>query len=270
LHHGTYWTVGEANYAETVFEHNAIDGSVLTTVVPEKFEYWRKPVITADHKFLIMAGGSLLRTIDTTTNLKVDTGQHKASDVALCDDGTIVSAYKSDGKLATHNIDGAGQLTTLAAVDAGNIPAVACTPGSGFVVGSTESSSELRAFAISPALTQTVVDTLTLPSTSSFIVSLAFNPATSDLYLLQYAGELSVYTFDSNTGMFGALQASVDTDAFYSASYPQGMQFAYDKLFVHANDQLLVYDTALNLLSSKAIISGFKTAICVSEGVMYC
>jgi hypothetical protein len=116
-------------------------------------------------------------------------------------------------------------------------------------------------------LTQTIVDTLTLP-TAFDVVSLAFNPATSDLYLLQENGKLSVSAFDSNTGMFGALQTSVDIGG--TAGSTEAMQFAYGKLFVVASDQLLVYDSALNLLSSEAIISDASIAICISEGVMCC
>jgi hypothetical protein len=270
LHHDAYWIVCAVNFKDSVFEHNATDGSPLTTVAADQFEHWKKPVIAADRKFLIVAGdggGSPLRTIDMNTKLKVDTGEQYATDVMQCDDGTVVSAATYVGKLTTHNINGAGQLTTLATVDVGDIAAVACSPGSGFVVAATEFASEVRSFAISPALTQTVVDTLTPPSTSWF-ASLVFNPATSDLYLLQEYGELSLYAFDSDTGMFGALQASVNTGSFYGSV--DAMQFAYGKLFVFAANQLLVYDTALNLLSNETIISGGKSAICVSEGVICC
>jgi hypothetical protein len=46
------------------------------------------------------------------------------------------------------------------------------------------------------------------------------------------------------------------------------MQFAYGKLFVHARDQLLAYDAALNLQSNETIAAGAKTAVCVSEGML--
>jgi hypothetical protein len=272
LHHDAYWIVGDVNFDDTVFEHNATDGSLLTTVAPDQSEYWQKLVIAADRKFLIVVSGggrSPLRTIDTTTKLKVDTGEHKASDATLCDDGTIVSARYTGGKLATYNINGAGQLTSLAAVDADDIAIVACSPGSGFVVAANYFSAQVRSFAISAALTQTVVDTL-IPPTNSRLASLAFNPATSDLYLLQIYGDLSVYAFDSNTGMFGALQASVTTGGSYGGGVPETMQFAYGKIVVRAKDQLLAYDAALNLLSNETIISGLKTAICISEGLLCC
>jgi hypothetical protein len=272
LRHGTYWAVGYLSSGGfAIFEHNAADGSLLTTVEHGVEEYWRKPVLTADRKFVVVTGssgaGTGLITIDTTTKQKVDTGPVITSDVTICDDGTIVSGFGPPASLVTQTIDDTGHLTTLAAVDAAIVIVVACSPGSDFVIAAIEDFAEVRSFALRPSLTQTIVDTLTLP-TAFDVVSLAFNPATSDLYLLQENGKLSVSAFDSNTGMFGALQTSVDIGG--TAGSTEAMQFAYGKLFVVASDQLLVYDSALNLLSSEAIISDASIAICISEGVMCC
>jgi hypothetical protein len=268
LRQGVYW-IGEAG-STTQAVHNATDGDQLPSI--DVAVYGQQLEITADRRFLLLSDQGTddqLVTVDTHTKMKVDTSSHDATHVSVCDDGTIISSdYWSGALLATYSIDGTGQLDELSAVDVGPISTTVCSPGSAFVVAVTSQAAEVRSFAVSPSLNGLAVHSLTL---SSQIASLAFNSANSDLFVLQIYGELSVYAFDSNTGMFGALQASVDTgNDYFGSADVTALQFAYGKLFVRANDQLWVFDGELNLLSSDPIISGYKAGICISEGVMCC
>jgi hypothetical protein len=258
-----YW-IGDTKSSDLAV-YDATDGNVLTSI--DVHDESGQLALTADRRFLLVSGrGTItrLRTVNTHTNVRVDDGIHDAHDVSVCDDGTIISVG-FDAGLVTYSINDAGHLEELSAVDAGQIRTAVCSPDSTFVVASMLSVREISSFAIG---TSSIVQSLSVRTPAW---SMAFNPATTDLFVLQSNGELSVYAFDTNTGMFGALQASVDTGGRYSSNELYSvLQFAYGKLFVHANDQLLVFDAEVDLLSSDPIISGYKAAICISEGVMCC
>jgi 6-phosphogluconolactonase (cycloisomerase 2 family) len=224
--------------------------------------------LSADRKFLLVASDQSTRplvVVNADSNAVVDTGR-RAADVSVCDDGTIVSAFPYDGNFATYSIDSDdGTLTELGAVQVGYVTNTACAPGSRFVVAAIGSSSySVRSFAVDP-WTDQIVDSMTTPSS---ILTIAFNPATSDVYLLHRQGQLSMYAFDSNTGMFGELRATVDTGDTYQTSHGiEYMQFAFGKLFLHVDDGLVTYDATLNVLERESITALKKTAICVSEGM---
>jgi WD40 repeat protein len=267
LRRDVYWVTDAKS--EDVTANNATDGDVLANI--DLHEPVAGVAITADGKFLLVPGLGAnvpLYSVNTHTNMQVDTSERYATAVSVCDDGTIISASLAAGaRLVTYDIAATGHLQELSVVNAGRIRTTVCSPGSAFIVASMSQGGEIRSLAISTPLTSSIVDSVSLPSQAVLMV---FNPTTTDLFVLLLIGKLSVYTFDSNTGMFGALQASVDTgDVYTSIRGFSILQFAYDKLFVLANDQLLAYDASLNLLSNETIISEGKGAICISEGVLF-
>jgi hypothetical protein len=264
-----YW-VGSFLGTQGLFEHSVTDGNVLTHIVPSTG--FNQVGITADRKFVLLGGWGgqtvPITIVDTYAKSQVDSGDHGVTRVTVCDDGKIVTAHWTADVVVSYDISTTGQLTELHTADVGPIDTIVCSPGSGFVVAAPASVQELRSFAISPSLDDVMIDSVALTSNTR---ALAFNPTSADLFVLQSDGKLSVYAFNSDTGVFGPLRASVNTGyALYRFAHFDAMQFAYSKLFVHAADQLLVYDATLNLLSSETIISGDKTAICISEGVLCC
>jgi hypothetical protein len=262
LRQDAYW-VG-ASSGPSVNKHNLSGGTALNIPADERPGSLS---ITVDRKFVLFVGSSTfdtpLTTIDVQTDQIVDTGDYFASDVAVCDDGTIVTAYGGLGEaiLATYNINGTGHLTELVDVRVGRNTRLACSPGSAFVVAYMVGGFEVRSFAVS-SLTR--VDSL-IPPSRKLAVDIAFNPATGDVYLYQLDALLSVYAFDVDTGMFGAQQASVNVGVAPEAVGVDFMQFAFGKVFAYA-DALLTYDASLNLISSEPIADGQKAAVCVSEG----
>jgi WD40 repeat protein len=269
LRQGVYW-VGHF-FDNAVYKHNLTTGNVLT-VIPPSFPV-ESMAVTADRKFLLVASefASPLKTINTHTDAVVGVGTRDAMSVSVCDDGTVISADMGGLGVATYTIDGTGNLAELAAAsnDAGPIINIACSPGSAFFVALIPGYGAVRSFAVT-SLTGTTVGSLSL-SVSAYFLSVVFNPATADVYLLDDDGVLSVYAFDTMTGMFGTRQSSVNTGGSYiHYAGVNSMQFAYGKLFVHAADQLLTYDAALNEVSSATIVAGAKTALCVSDGTTCC
>jgi hypothetical protein len=264
LRQDAYW-VG-ARSGPSVNKHNLGDGTALNIPADER------PVslsITVDRKFVLFVGGSTfdtpLTTIDVQTDEIVDTGDYFASDVAVCDDGTIVTSkwdVAFNARLATYNINGTGHLTELAAVN-GRISHIACSPSSAFVVAYWFNEWQLRSFAVS---TLSHVASMIL---SEHVSTIVFNPTTAGVYVLHHSGLLSVYAFDTITGMFGLLQASVNVGTVSNNNDGFDLvQFAFGKLFVSGNDRLKTYDASLNLISSELVAGDQKVGICVSEGAM--
>jgi hypothetical protein len=250
LRQGVYW-IGRTGNPTGTDKRQLDDGSLTTDIDTDAVKSMEK---TADQKFLVLAAGSL-KTVNTQTDEIVDS-TYSVAFSSVCDDGAIISMNKQPVGywLARHSVDGAGHFTNSAPVRIGVTIALACSPGSTFVV--VVDYDEISSFAVSSL---TVVDTL--PMTDS-VISIAFNPATSDMYLLQFNGKLAVYAFNSD-GTFGVSKALTDVGTAAGTSV---LEFAYGKLFVHAADQLLTYDAALNLKSNETIVAGVKTGICVSEG----
>jgi hypothetical protein len=266
LQHGVYWVGGST----TVRKHNLTDGAVLATI--NVGTNVRSIALSVDRKFLLTAGTASpsihrLTTVDAETGVVVDTGA-RASDVSVCDDGTIISAAYINGvSLVSYNINSTGHLTQLHEINPGAVFNTACSPDSAFVLGAIVdylSTTQVHSFKLKP-LQATSVDTLALPG---FVVSLTFNRATSVVYFLQASFDLVAYAFNSD-GTFGALVASATNSLGYS-TFPgvEQMQFAYDKLLVLRGNRLLTYDAALNLLSNEKIADGTKTEICVSESMI--
>jgi hypothetical protein len=262
LRRGVYWVT--AAVSKAVNRHDLTAGNVTATIAAGlRVDAMG---VTPDRRFLLLAGDSdtPIVTADTHENAVVDSGDRLATGVSVCNDGTIVSTMAGSGaKLATYSINSTGHLTALMpAASSATVANSVCSPSSRFVVTVID-VFQVSSFAID---TLNRIDSMTL---TRWAMSLVFNPANADLYLLQYDGVLSQYAFNGITGMFGVLQARFEIDRAYS-TYPgvQLMNFAYAKLFVHAGDQLLTYDTELTLLSSETIAIGSKTAICVSEGML--
>jgi hypothetical protein len=260
LRQGVYW-IGRVGSSADIDKYQLDDGSLTTSIASDSVMSMEK---TADRNFLVFAGSSRLQTLDTRNDAIHNSG-YFATSVSVCDDGTIISAFLDffyGSRLARHNVDFAGNIETSAQVSIGLFSVIACSPGSTFVV--VVSSAELRSYAVSSL---TVVDTL---PTAGATFAIAFNPTTSDVYLLHYNGKLSVYAFNSD-GTFGVSKASTDIGFVHTSNAGTSvLEFAYGKLFVHAADQLLTYDAALNLKSNQTIVTGLKTSICVSEGTKGC
>jgi WD40 repeat protein len=258
LRQGVYW-IGRGGTPTGINKYQLDDGSLRTSIPFGSVVSMEK---TADQKFLVLTGISLI-TVNTQSDDIVES-DYVASLASVCDDGTIISAdtRSSPAILAKRIVEDSGEITNLGEVDVEFVVvAIGCSPGSTFVV--VTSYDEISSFAVSSL---TVVDTL--PTTDS-VISIAFNPATSDVYLLHYNGKLSVYAFNSD-GTFGVSKASTDIGFVHTSSAGTVLEFAYGKLFVHAADQLLTYDAALNLKSSQTIVTGKKSATCVSEGTRFC
>jgi hypothetical protein len=264
LRQDVYW-VGDF-HGNAVNKHSLSTGALLGTISAGIGV--AAMVSSVDRKFVLLATNAAsngpLKVLNAHTDAIVGTSEFDASDVSVCDDGTIVGAYNQIGaRLATYSIDDAGALTTLDSVATSiAIQNTVCSPGSLFVVAVVNSG--LNSYALS-SLTTVPVDSI---SPTGFAMSLAFNEATSDLYLLMDTGELLLYTFDSSTGSFGAQQASADFGMAVSPVFGvEQMQFAYGKVFVETSTQLLVYDAALNLISSETIVTDERIAVCVSVGM---
>jgi hypothetical protein len=257
LRQGAYW-IGRGATPTGINKYRLDDGSLPTSIPSGGAVSMEK---TADRNFLVFAGDSL-QTLNTQNNEIVDS-DYGALLASVCDDGTIISytfGFMSS-KLTKHTVDDNGEITESAEVVVSPFDAIGCSPGSTFVV--VVRSAEIRSYAVSSL---TIVDTLS--TTGAF--SIAFNPATSDVYLLHYDGKLSVYAFNSD-GTFGVSKASTDIGFVHTSNAGTSvLEFAYGNLFVHAADQLLTYDAALNLKSNQTIVTGEKTSICVSEGTRFC
>jgi hypothetical protein len=265
-----YW-VGDFG-ERTLHKHNLTTGALISTIADVD---GLAVVATVERRFVVLTsnGDNPMKVVDAQTDEVVATGDFDASDASVCDDGTIISAsYKGSGRLATYSISDAGDLTLLA--DVANTIAISihntvCSPGSLFVLVAAYSGT-VYSYSLDP-LSTTETDSLALGLPA--IVSLAFNQATSDLYLLRTDGLLRLYPFDSISGTFGVEQASttVGVNAVFQQHYGvEHIQFAFDKLFVTANDQLFVYDALLNLISSDSVIAVEKGGVCVSEGMTCC
>jgi hypothetical protein len=261
-----YW-VGDYNNKD-VHRHALSSGVVEATVDLANVEP-ATLAITADRKHVLVANfaNAPLQSISTQTNTIVDTGAtHSATDVTVCDDGTILTAFDGNGGyFVTYTIDdNSGELTQQSSAARDNVRNTACSPGSGFFVTSADATSVVESFAISP-LTGVAIDSVTVATIAHTIV---FNPINSDVYLLEFGGQLSMFAFNSNTGEFGALKAQVNTGGSYVGASIEQMGFAYGKLFTYTHDQLVTYDAGLNLLSSHQVIDEDKRSICFSEGIM--
>jgi hypothetical protein len=253
LRQGVYW-IGRAGSPTGTAKRQLDDGSLITAIATGSVRSMEK---TANQRFLVLAADSV-KTVHMQGDAILDS-TYLATLVSVCDDITIVSAFEDPviGGLTRHNVDGTGTVVTSAQLDIAPT-AIACSPGGTFVVAFYDTL--ISSFVVSSL---TIVDTLALPHNTFSIV---FNPALSDVYFLQFNGKLSVYAFNSD-GTFGVLKASTDIGFVYtSAAGTSVLEFAYGNLFVHAADQLFTYDAALNLKSSQTIVTGQKSAICVSEG----
>jgi hypothetical protein len=248
-----YWVSNTKS--KLVHKHSLTTDSLLSTIITATSAH--AMALTLDEKFLLVASADddstgVLQVLDTQSGLVVGTGSQTATEVTVCDDGTIVTASRGVGGLvATYTIDSVGALTETANGDADRILNTACSPGSAFVVLARAFGQKLHSVAITAL--GTIVDTINLTATA---VSVVFNPATSDVFVLFQNGALHGYGFDSNTGMFGNQFATTTTESRNPAPGIEYIQFANDKLFVYVGDLLKTYDTNLNELTSNAITTG--------------
>jgi hypothetical protein len=266
LRRGHYW-VGNIN--DNDVHRRALSSGVVEAIVDFGIVKPITMALTADNEYLLVAntGTAPIKSVSTRSDTIDDTGAtHTADDVSVCDDGTILTAAGGNtAHFVTYTVDdNTGELTQLAAVPSISRLNTACSPGSGFFVASSHPNTVVESFALSP-LTGTAIDSVTLATTA---VTIVFNPINSDVYLLEFEGQLSMFAFNSNNGEFGALKAQVNTGGIYFGSGIEQMGFAYGKLFTHSGDQLVTYDAGLNLLSSHQVIDDDKKSICFSEGTM--
>jgi hypothetical protein len=263
VRYGTYWV---ASSQSGLFKRDLSSGSVLTVV--ETPHGIAMLTMSIDRNFVLAAGtlsNQPLLSMSARANAIVDTGRATTA-VTTCNDGTIVGAGGFWDDLTTYSIDAAGQLTELASVEMpATLDSIACSPNSKFVVAAAEFHQQVFSYAL-PLLTGTPIQTIDLDVKPASVV---FNPANSDVLLLWRNGTLTVQAFDTTTGMIGAVQTSLDLGQTYdSSNHINFMQFAYGKLFVHAQGELRAFDGALNQVSSSTLAAGDQSVVCVSEGTL--
>jgi hypothetical protein len=261
--YGAYWT--GSNFDE-LRKRDLVTGKVLATLDTSKDVAMM--TMSIDRNFVLTASGlgnNQLLSVSAHTNAIVDTGRDTKA-VTTCSDGTIVGAGGFWDDLTTYSIDAAGQLTELATVRNGDsLDSIACSPNSKFVVATDEFFKRVYSYAL-PLLTGTPIQEIQLDANPASVV---FNPANSDLLMLRRNGTLTVHAFDTTTGMIGAVKTSLNLGQTYvSYQYINFMQFAYGKLFVHAQGELKAFDGALNQVSSSVLAAGDDSVVCVSEGTL--
>jgi hypothetical protein len=258
--HGAYW-VGSEHY--DILKRDLTSGRVMSTITTRSMMM----AMSIDHNFVLAARGnsfSALTSVNARTNAIVDTGV-ESNGVIVCNDGTIVAFGGYNQEVVAYSIDATGQLTQLGTFNSPIITSIACSPDSQFLVAVDSYYRTVFSYAL--PLTGATIQTFVLTVGA---VSVVFNPANSDVIMLDEYGVLSVRAFDSATGMIGAVQTSRSVGQNYDPDlYINFMQFAYGKLFVYAQSQLQAFDGALNQVSSSALDGGSRSVVCVSEGTLH-
>jgi hypothetical protein len=261
VRHDAYWVA--------IFDDDSIEKHDLTTGGVTVFDISAtmiSMVITADQAFLVGCGyGYPITVVNAQTGAIVGTNSRNGDVVAMCDDGTIISARDATGGFLAHfSIDENGALTELSSAQTGNIAVCACAPGSTFAVAAH--GNTLYSYKLSPtvAVTPTDAKTSTQFGPSSTI---AINPANSNVFFYQADGSVTAYHFDSTTGMFGSQIKSLPAVGDVSSGGVREIHFAYGKLFFTSLTTMHVYDNQLNHISSHTIAQR-RGGVCVSQGII--
>jgi hypothetical protein len=261
---GAYWVTDTTGLA--VIKHDRFTGAVLNTI--NVGVAVGSMAVTADRSFAVLASdgpGNPVYSLNLQTDAIVATNSRDATQVSVCDDDTIVTVgVGATALLAHYSIDSSGALTELASAQIGSAVDVVCSPDSSFAVvavGRSVVSYKLSPMSTAPVDTLTITWSFKSPS----VVNIVFNPATSDIYVLYDDGDMEVRAFGSD-GMFGGLASRPATTMVAAFPTPANrMQFAFGKLFIHANNTLRVFTPPSSNMQYR-IASDSCTGICISEG----